>query len=151
MPPQHTSGRTEEAFSSDDESLYRRYLPSHFQDGELDPSAIRFNEPPSFLRSAYSVPSDALHADCADQQSVSRYGVLSMPVAAARFQERALSGETFDFSPVHRPQPSCYAHSEIHCVSQLTASTQHKEPQKEVRKAFRLRIARALSVVIAAP
>lgn len=151
MPPQHTLGRTAEAFLSDDESLYRRYLASHFQDGELDPSAIRFNEPPSFLRGAYSVPADTLHEDCADQQNVSRYGVLTMPVSAARHVESTRDGETFDFSPVHRPLVCCYAHSEIHCTPQTHASPQHTEPPREVKKAFRLRIARALSVVIAAP
>ena len=132
MPPQHTSGRAEVDFSSDDESLYRRYLASHFRDGELDPSAIRFNEPPSFLRSAYSVPADALHADCADQQSVSKYGVLAMPVSAARHRERARDGEVFDFLPIHRHLPPCYAHSEIHCASQEHADPQHAEPPKEV-------------------
>jgi len=62
------------------------------------------------------VPEDALHADCADGQNVFRYGVLQMLASEAEYQEKAVSGALFNIAPVHRPLPSCYAHSEIHCT-----------------------------------
>ena len=71
----------------DDERLFRRYRSSHIQEGELDPSAIRFDEPPSFLRSAFSRPEDALHRDCADGKDVSEFGVLEMKVSAAYYKD----------------------------------------------------------------
>lgn len=151
MPPQPTLDKTEIALFQEREHLYRRYLASHFEDGELDPSAIRFNEPPSFLRSCFSVPEDAIHPNCADGQDVSKYGVLQMAASAAHFEARTLDSTIYQFSPVHRPLPSCYAHSEIHCRRVAELSGTHVEPPKDVKKAFRLRIARALSVTIPAP
>jgi hypothetical protein len=151
LPPQHALERVEVSRFQDGESLYRRYLASHFQDGELDPSAIRFDEPPSFLRSAFSLPEDAIHPDCADGKDVSNYGVLKMQASEAQHQEKARNGSAFDFTPVHRPLPSCYAHSEIHCSCAANLEGKYSEPPKDVRKAFRLRIARALSVAIPAP
>jgi len=62
------------------------------------------------------VPEDALHADCADGQNVFRYGVLQMLASEVEYQEKAVSGALFNIAPVHRPLPSCYAHSEIHCT-----------------------------------
>jgi hypothetical protein len=143
-------GRTAVPDFQNGESLYRRYQAFHFQDGELDPSAIRFDEPPSFLRSAFSAPEDALHTDCADGQNVANYGVLEMKASVAQHKEKSKDGTEFDFSPVHRPLPTCYAHSEIRCSHLPDLKPQHIEPPKDVRKAFRLRIARALSVVIEA-
>jgi len=135
----------------DDESLYRRYLPSHFQDGELDPGAIRFDEPPSFLRSAFSIPEDALHKDCAEGQNVSHYGVLGVRVSLVQCQERVTDGRAFEFSAIHRPLSLCYAHSEIQCICLADPVSMHTEPPKSVKRAFRLRLAKALSVEIPAP
>lgn len=151
MPPQHALNQTEVALFKEDEALYRRYPASHFHDGVLDPSAIRFHEPPSFLRSAFSVPEDALHPDCADGNSTSQFGVLTMLASAANHQQEANDGSKFNFSPVHRPLPSCYAHSEVHCVRASDPNREHVEPPKHVKNAFRLRIARALSIAIPAP
>lgn len=150
MLPQHTLGRPVVPTFQDDESLYRRYQASHFQDGELDPSAIRFDEPPSFLRSSYSAPEDALHTDCADGQNVAKYGVLEMKASVALHKEESRDGTVFDFSPIHRPLPTCYAHTEIYCRHQSDPNLRHIEPPRDVRRAFRLRIARALSVAIKA-
>jgi len=151
LPPQHTLHSAEVARFGQDESLYRRYLASHFLEGVLEPSAIRFNEPPSFLRSAFSEPQDALHPDCAEGKPTSQFGVLKMLASAVEHQERALDGSLFDFSNVHRPLPTCYAHSEVHCVSESDPNRQHVDPPKHVKNAFRLRIARALSIAISAP
>lgn len=151
MPPQHTLDQQEVPHFREDEALYRRYLASHFQDGELSPSAIRFKEPPSFLRSAFSEPHDALHPDCADGKLTSQFGVLKMLAAVMECEEKAPDGSTFDFSPVHRPLPTCYAHSEVHCLRARGLDRQHVEPPKYVKNAFRLRIARALSIAVPAP
>ena len=152
MPPQRTSNQPIIPHFEDNESLFRRYLQSHFQGGELDPSAIRFDEPPSFLRSAFSEPEDALHTDCADGKNVSGFGVLVMKASAAHYQERTVDNWVFTFQPMHRPLPACYAHSEIDCLESSGNSTsQHVNPPKRIRNAFRLRIARALSVAIPAP
>ena len=151
MPPQQTLDRHPVPRFEDDEYLFRRYISSHFHEGELDPSAIRFDEPPSFLRSGFSTPADALHVDCAEGQVVTAFGVLAMQANAASGQESTEDGNTFTFLPSHQPLPSCYAHSEIHCLRAGDPNYQHTEPPKRIRKAFRLRIARALSVAIPAP
>jgi hypothetical protein len=133
------------------EELFRRYLASHYEDGELDPSAIRFGEPPSFLRSAYSVAVDALHTNCADGQEVSGFGVLAMPASAVTQNQISKRGDSFDFAPVHQPLTACYAHSEIRCSSSEDPTKQHIEPPREVRRAFRVGLAKLLSVSIPAP
>jgi len=148
LPPQHALGRTPQLEFQDDEQLYRRYLADHFVDGELDPSAIRFGEPPSFLRSAFSSAQDALHVDCADGQDVSRFGVLAMQAVSANYiSENDTYG--FVFWPIHAPLATCYAHSEIHCCRTGDPERIHINPPKNVRKAFRLHLARALTSVIA--
>jgi len=100
LPPQRTSNQPIIPHFEDNESLFRRYLQSHFQGGELDPSAIRFDEPPSFLRSAFSEPEDALHTDCADGKNVSGFGVLVMKASAAHYQERTVDNWVFTFQPM---------------------------------------------------
>lgn len=151
MPPQATEQRASNPTFAPDEELFRRYLASHLEDGELDPSAIRFNEPPSFLRSAYSVASDALHANCAGGQEVSKFGVLAMPVSAITQNQVSGNGDSFEFAPTHEPLPACYAHSEVRCSNADDPNKQHIEPPKDVKKAFRVGVAKLLSVSIPAP
>jgi hypothetical protein len=151
LPPQATELRASNQTFSSNEELFRRYLASHLEDGELDPSAIRFNEPPSFLRSAYGVAIDALHANCADGEDVSRFGVLAMPVNAVNQTHASNNGDRFEFAAIHVPLPACYAHSEVHCSSAQDPDKRHIEPPKGVRKAFRVEIAKLLSVSIPAP
>ena len=152
MPPQRMFDKPIVPHFHDDERLFRRYRSSHIQEGELDPSAIRFDEPPSFLRSAFSRPEDALHRDCADGKDVSEFGVLEMKVSAAYYKDGTSDNQVFTFQPTHVPLSACYAHSEIHCVGLSgDSTTQHVKPPKRIRNAFRLRLARALSVVIPAP
>lgn len=151
MPPQHTFNRLAETTFLGSELLYRRYLRSHLEDGELDPSAIRFHEPPSVLRGRFSVPEDAIHSDCAEGKPVSGFGVLAMPARSVQCREIAKNGTDYEFIPVHKPLPSCYSHAEIHCQLGQDPSGQHIEPPKEVRRAFRLRIAQALAIAIPAP
>lgn len=103
MPPQHTLGCAEVPLFQDGELLYRRYLSFHFEDGELDPSAIQLDEPPSCVRSRFSVPEDALNPDCADGQDVLTFGVLQMAANAVGHREVTSDGRAFEFSPVHRP------------------------------------------------
>jgi hypothetical protein len=151
LSPQATEQRASNPTFEPDEELFRRYLASQLEDGELDPSAIRFNEPPSFLRSAYSVALDALHADCADGHEVSRFGVLAMPVRAVTQNHTSNDGNRFKFAPTHEPLPACYAHSEVHCSNSHDKNKEHVEPPKEVRKAFRVGVAKLLSVSVPAP
>jgi hypothetical protein len=151
LAPQTTGERLAEDEFQPLEKLYRRYLDYHFEDGELDPSAIRFNEPPSVLRSQFSEPADALHANCAEGQEVTKYGVLSMPHTAVNQDHRAQTGADFSFCAVHDPLPACYAHSEIRCTTSKDGRRAHIEPTKDVRDKFRVKLAKALSVEIQAP
>jgi hypothetical protein len=150
LPPQATEQRASNPIFEQDEKLFRRYLASHLDEGELDPSAIRFSEPPSFLRSAYSVALDALHANCADGQEVARFGVLVMPVGGVTQNQQSRNGERYEFAPTHEPRPACYAHSEVRC-SLANGGGLHVEPPRDVRKAFRIELAKLLSVSIPAP
>ena len=99
MPPQSAEERSSDPIFREGEELFRRYLAVHFEDGELDPSAIRFNEPPSFLRSAYSVPIDALHLNCSDGKPTSAFGVLSILVACVQQTHTTQDGESYEFIP----------------------------------------------------
>jgi hypothetical protein len=151
LPPQATEHRASNPIFAAEEELFRRYLSTHLDDGELDPSAIRFDEPPSFLRSAFSIPSDALHINCADGTEVTRFGVLRMQASAAQQSYDTVQRGSFYFGPIHVPLETCYAHSEVHCSHAKDFSEPHVEPPKSVKNAFRVAMAKVLSVAIRAP
>jgi len=134
-----------------DEELFRRYLKAHFHDGELDPSAIRFDEPPSVVRGKYSEAKDALSQGCAGNKDVSGFGVLVAKNSEVSQEHTSSSGDHYVFEVVHSPLAACYAHSEIRCFRKIDDAKVHVEPPKDVRRRFRVNLARALSVAIAAP
>lgn len=152
MEPMEQGKRQEEPSFKDEEKLFRRFPPS-FQREPLATS-IRFDEPPSFCRSRFALPEDTIHPNCADGQDVSQFGVFAIPVVAARMTIVDRSrGAVYHFEPRHRPEPFCYAHTEVHCLRQADSdesgvSNGHSEPPKAVRNQFRTKIATALVEVI---
>jgi hypothetical protein len=153
MEPVKHGTRQEEPCFKDEEQLFRRFPPE--VKSEVLATSIRFDEPPSFCRSKFARPEDTIHRNCADGQDVSRFGVFAVPVAAARIILKDTNQKCYHFEPKHRPEPTCYAHTEIHCLMRkdsdvLAGSDIHSKPPLIVRNQFRARIAIALVEVIPA-
>lgn len=153
MEPVKLGTRQEEPCFKDDEQLFRRFPPS--VKSEVLATSIRFNEPPSFCRSQFARPEDTIHPNCANGKDVSQFGVFALPVAATRVVLSDENHKTYHFVPKHRPEPNCYAHTEIHCLMQRDSdgsavSNGHIKPPKIVRNQLRKQIATALVEVIPA-
>jgi hypothetical protein len=147
LPPLHSDGRVPDQIFEPQELLYRRVWPPHvISDNELNPAAVSFrDDDPSVVRSKYGSPSDALHADCAENQDVGSFDVYA--VAASAVELSSICPNTrrvFAFKPVHAPLPACYAHSLISCREPSQSSDQHVEPTRPVRNDFRAKFAAAM-------
>jgi hypothetical protein len=136
------------AFAAD-ELLYRRVLPSEeLADGEIDPT--RFNSlsfkkeldgAPSVLRSQFAIPEDALHSDCAGDKNVSQQKVYSIRVDELPGQIKAQDGKAYSVYPVHRPLPTCGAHSVIgSCMAEDLTKT-YAVPSQTARNDLRVKLA----------
>ena len=151
MEPEKHGKRQEEPCFKDEEKLFRRFPP--WVKGEVLATSIRFNEPPSFCRRRFAHPEDTIHPNCADGQDVSQYGVFALPVASVRQVLSDGNQNIYHFEPKHRPEPTCYAHTEIDCLRQENSdgsavSNVHSQPPRIVKKQFREKIAVALVEVI---
>jgi hypothetical protein len=136
------------AFAAD-ELLYRRVLPSEeLEEGEIDPT--RFNSlsfkkeldgAPSVLRSQFAAPEDALHPNCAGEKNVSEQKVYSIRVDELPAIIKSQDGKEYTVYPVHRPLPSCGAHSVIgSCIVEDLTKT-YAIPSQTARNDLRVKLA----------
>jgi len=146
-------GKTAQQDFSSEELLFRRFPPHVIVEGEVLASSIRFDEPPSFCRERFAKPEDTIHPNCANSQDVSMFGVFGLSVLSIMLELPDKQGSLYIFQPAHKPLPDCYAHSQVHCTKQQSRLSDsepadHIQPPKEVRKAFRGKLATQLSVLI---
>jgi hypothetical protein len=148
--PVHLGSKSAVRDFAGDELLYRRYSREHFVNGKLLPAAFRFAETsgPSFNRSAFSKPEDVLHPDCCGGQRLLHYGILQCAVSDLPSPLIAeAEGTPYFFSPRHKPEPTCYAHTEVWC---RRARAEIKEgplqPPKAIRERFRIELAKVLTI-----
>jgi hypothetical protein len=136
------------AFAAD-ELLYRRVLSSEeLEEGEIDPT--RFNSlsfkkeldgAPSVLRSQFSTPADALHPDCAGSKNVSQQKVYSIRVDELPGIVKSQDGKEYSVYPLHRPMPTCGAHSVIgSCLAEDLTRT-YAVPSQTARNDLRVKLA----------
>lgn len=141
-PRYQAEGEAADQVFDSGELLYRRYARQHFVDGQLLPAAFRFPGP-SFNRQKYSVADDVLHPDCCDGNNLDGYGILECSATDLPTPINGDDGKEFNFAPVHRPCPCCYAHTEVWCVLDGEPVDQ---PSKAVREKFRVGLARKMAV-----
>lgn len=132
-----------------DELLYRRILPSEeLEDGEIDPT--RFNSlsfkkeldgAPSVLRSQFASPEDALHPDCAGNKNVSQQRVYSIRVDELPEIIKSQDGKQYSVYPVHRPLPTCGAHSVIGSCMGGDLTKTYAVPSQTARNDLRVKLA----------
>lgn len=135
---------------ADDEILYRRFSANQLVNGEVLPTSIDFDEPPSFCRSKWAGPEDTIHRHCANNRDVSSYGVFGLSVLDVKIRIDD-SEQAFEFYPLHAPLEACYAHSELRYRKNTESSPameEYKKPNKKIRNNFRMRVASKLRVVI---
>lgn len=122
MPPEHYEvGTDKEPNFEPQEKLFRRVHPKELnEDGEVDPTSIptvQFGKTeqaaPSVIRQLYATYEDAIHPDCAGNNSVEEYGVFYLSCADLPRGLESGDGRSFDFLPSHMPEPTCRAHSVI--------------------------------------
>jgi hypothetical protein len=136
------------AFAAD-ELLYRRVLPSEeLEEGEIDPT--RFNSlsfkkeldgAPSVLRSQFASPQDALHPDCAGPKDVSQQRVYSIRVDELPGVIKSRDGKEYNVYPLHRPLPTCGAHSVIGSCMAGDLTKTYAVPSQTARNDLRVKLA----------
>jgi len=132
----------------DDEVLYRRYLLAHFVDHELVPQHFQFPRP-SLNRSRFSQPVDVLHPDCCDGRNLGPgWGVLECSASDVRVSVQSHDHQELVLRPMHRPLPTCYAHSELWCI--VAESGAEVKPSSTVKEKFRIRLAKKFNERISA-
>ena len=57
-------------------------------------------------------------------------------------------GYPFEFYPIHTPEETCYAHSELWCRRVGSSSSDYEEPPKKVKEALKIKLSLALKVII---
>lgn len=139
---------------SDDELLFRRALPRELNSrGELIPiqlESFSFSKnvegAPSFLRSAYAVPQDAIHRACAADKDVSDCFVFQMlvsqlpgPIVTGDGQRR------YSFWPVPDPIELCGAHCVIGSHLHGDPTRTYSKPSNAVITELRVQICAALN------
>jgi hypothetical protein len=146
--PIHQDGQSAVDTFDPDEFLYRRYSVVHFVDGHVLPQAISFPKP-SFNRSRFSRPEDALHIDCCGGKQLSPgWGVLESRAANLRVSAELGDRRRFTMYPKHVPLPTCYAHSELWCASPL--DSEDAKPSSSAKEKLRILLSRALTARIVA-
>ena len=137
-----------------DELLYRRVSDAELTNGELDPSrlnSISFSKDidgaPSFLRSKFSVPHDAIHCDCSGGMDRSDWLVYYLQVGDIPGPLRSGDNRLFRFPPVHRPLPLCGAHSVLGCCEVGDTSNKYVKPSRPVRNDLRAKLATKLQPI----
>ena len=138
-----------------DEELFRRVQRSEeLADGEIDPT--RFNSvsfkrdadgAPSVLRGHFSEPTDALRPDCAGQRDVSDHFVYMILVGDLPQEIRSAKGTSFSIFPLHRPEPTCGAHSVISSCRSDDESRTYAVPSKSARDRLRVLLAAKMQKV----
>lgn len=136
------------AFAAD-ELLYRR-IPSHEEivSGEIDPTrfnSISFNKEvdgaPSVLRSQFASPMDALHPECAGGKDVSQQRVYYIRVDELPPVVISQDGKEFSVYPLHRPLPTCGAHSVIGSCMAGDLTRTYKVPSRTALNDLRVKLA----------
>jgi hypothetical protein len=153
MEPMKQEGKAAHQDFLPEERLFRRFRSGDVVEGEILPSSLRFNEPPSFCRERYAKPEDTIHPNCAGSRDVSGFGVFALKVLTVRIEIKDRADKSYLFLPVHKPLANCYAHSQVHCATSTdglppASEPDHVEPPKEIRDAFRVQLASNLSVLI---
>lgn len=144
--PLYREGRAEDTEFEESELLYRRYLGQHFENQKLLPASLRFPRP-SFNRQKYSNAEDVLHPDCCNGAMQGGWGVLECQRGDVPSPIIGPDGRSYRFEPRHAPLDCCYAHAEIWCFE---GDADVWEPSKKVREEFRVKLALAMRVRIAA-
>ena len=153
MAPRHQGHRRAYQTFGADELLYRRVKTFYVHDGQIDPVALSFKRPLSTLRSAEATPEDALHPDCAGGKAVLQQIAISFPVSVLPPVIEDDAGKEFVVFLNHKPEPTCFAHTDLWCldastavdqsdeISDLTAEEVYREPPPKVRNRLRSLIA----------
>jgi hypothetical protein len=141
--PQYQNGDPPDQVFTGGELLYRRYMADHFQNQQLLPAAFQFPHQ-SFNREKYSAPEDVLHPECCDGKKLDGWGVLECSATNLPTPIEGPDGRTFQFEPIHKPYPCCYAHTEIWCK---TAEGEFADkPSPKVKETFRVKLAQRMAV-----
>jgi hypothetical protein len=149
--PQHRNGRAPDPQFDAAERLYQRYNSDDVIDQRTF-NALRVRFPgQSVTRSKYSEPRDVLHPDCCGTKELENYGVFTTTVAnivVETFDVVDKSGtRTFQLFVLHKPEETCYAHSEVWC-NVVGNFTEPKNLARTAKLAFRAAIARKLTPLI---
>lgn len=138
-----------------EEPLYRRALASELVDGELVVSSLEsvsfgkeVSGAPSVLRGRFAKPIDALHADCAGGKDVSRHLVYFILVRDLPDVIQTPEGNAFEFYPLHKPEPTCGAHSVIASCLAGDPTRVYAKPSRTVRNDLRAKLAVRLQRVV---
>ncbi|WP_041597174.1 hypothetical protein [Granulicella tundricola] len=142
-----------------DELLYRRAFPGEINSmGELVPTqlnAFSFQKEvegaPSFNRGKYSTAQDVIHQDCAGKADVSGCSVFQLEVANIPGPLKSGDGKNFSFYPVHKPMPSCGAHSVLASCLEGDSERTYAKPSYAVIKDLRAKICGVLKPVVLKP
>jgi hypothetical protein len=121
------------------ERLFRRYLPSHFQNGEFTGLAFSLTNPMSVNRGKYSEASDAVFSETDEWAA---FGVVSFQVRHIP-PKLPLADPVFRFVVMHTPLRDNYSHSEI-CCHRISDPGKHTRPSTGVRKLLRTELSRGL-------
>jgi hypothetical protein len=121
------------------EKLFRRYLPSHFLNGEFTGLAFSLTDPISVNRGKYSHASDALFSETNEWAA---FGVVSFQIRHIP-PELPVQNPAFNFLVAHTPLQDNYAHSDI-CCHRISEPGKHARPSSGIRKLFRTELSRGL-------
>jgi hypothetical protein len=148
LPLRDSEVDSSRAFQAD-ELLFRRVLPSEeLEEGEIDPT--RFNSisfkkeldgAPSVLRSQFASPEDALHPGCAGNKDVSQQKVYFIRVDELPIAIKSQDGKEFNVYPLHRPLPTCGAHSVIGCCISGDSTKTYTVPSQTAKNDLRVKLA----------
>ena len=138
-----------------EEPLYRRILASELTNGEIGPNSLNsvsfdknVSGAPSVLRGAFARPIDALHSDCAGGKNVSNHLVFFILVRDLPSPIQTPEGNAFEFYPLHKPLPTCGAHSVIASCSAGDPARAYAKPSRPARNDLRAKLAVLLQPVV---
>lgn len=134
-----TGNRTPDPVFAPSEKLFRRYLPSHFQNGEFTGLAFSLTNPISVNRGKYSKALDVLFSDTNEWAG---FGVVSFQVRHVP-PRLPIDNPVFSFTVVHTPLQDNYSHSDV-CCYRIGSEGTHVEPSRGVRKLLRTQLSRGL-------
>lgn len=139
--PQHKSNRLPDNEWTDEEELFRRFSKTELIGGakRLNPDKIEIGAP-SYNRARYSLPLDVLHRDCCAGNDRSGQGIYAIRVSVIwRVDGDLTLGRFYVTLPVHKPEETCYAHTEVWSLEDGFGTP--KKPVATVRRFIRNLIA----------